>query len=274
MTRATHTTTTSLAALLALALAACGAPAPQNRPAAAPLTRITYDLPTAVIRSTPPAFGAEPPVGRAIPPTLTPESYAAISSEPPTLTPEPPTLTPEPYAAISPEPYAAISPEPPTLTPEPYAAISPEMRVPQRIIVGSIGLDRGLVSVGLDAADFPVVPDHDVAWYNRSARPGGGDNVVVWGHALRFRNAPDLAAPLERMKLASVGDSVQIVTADGASFAYVIREQVWARPDEVGYILPKGVELLTIVNCIGDIVITDGEIDMSHRLITIADPLF
>lgn len=244
-------TVAPLAALLALALAACNAPAPAARLAPDLAPTASHRLPTAVILVAPHAIAREDSPPRALVPSATPEPTAA-----------PPSATAEPTVAL------------PSATPEPYAAIAPELRAPQRIIVASIGLDRGLVSVGLDAADIPVVPDHDVAWYNRSARPGGGDNVVVWGHALRFSSTPDLPAPLERMKLAGVGDTVQIVTADGATFTYVIRDQVWARPEEVAYILPKGSEQLTIVNCIGAIVITDGEVDMSHRLITIAEPQF
>jgi hypothetical protein len=49
---------------------------------------------------------------------------------------------------------------------------------------------------------------------------------------------------------------------------------VLARPNEVQYVLPQGRELLTLVSCIGDRVYVGGEVvDMSHRLITIAEPV-
>ena len=44
-------------------------------------------------------------------------------------------------------------------------------------------------------------------------------------------------------------------------------------PSEVDYILPKDKEMVTLVSCIGDKVINNGEVvDESHRLITIAEP--
>jgi hypothetical protein len=53
----------------------------------------------------------------------------------------------------------------------------------------------------------------------------------------------------------------------------VVTQQVWAKPEQVEYILPKGSERITMVSCIGSAVIAGGEvIDMSNRLITIAEP--
>ena len=50
-------------------------------------------------------------------------------------------------------------------------------------------------------------------------------------------------------------------------------KQIWVTPDQVEYILPKGREMVTMVSCIGDKIIQEGEVvDESHRLITIAEP--
>lgn len=162
----------------------------------------------------------------------------------------------------------------PTLTPSPQPVAEHAKRTPNRLIIGSIQLDQPLVAVGLDPANSPVVPDHDVAWYKLSASPGDGENVVIWGHALRFRSAPNLPAPLERVRDAQIGDTITLVTADGATHEYVIAEQLWATPDQVSWILPTGDERLTIVNCIGDEVIdaNGSVVSMTHRLITIARP--
>lgn len=180
----------------------------------------------------------------------------------PRVTPQPP--TPEPTL---PPP----TPEPTLPPPTPEVSHS----APNRIIIGSIHLDRLLVSVGLAPNNDPVVPDHDVAWYNRSASPGDGDNIVLWAHALRFAAAPELPAPFERVRDARVGDSITVITADGAAHEYVIAEQLWATPDQVAYILPTGDERLTLVNCIGDYVVdaTGAVVSMTHRLITIARPV-
>lgn len=206
----------------------------------------------------------------------------------PSLEPVLPSPTPPPSATATPSALVAATEiaataqveVPPTpvaqesIT-EPAEAQAPAPLVDRRpvhIRIETIGLDRALVPVGLTTNNVPVVPDYDAAWYTLSATPGGGENVVVWGHALRFVATPDWPAPFERVKEARVGDSITIVSADGSKHRYVIREQIWATPDQVRYILPQGREQLTLVNCIGEIVVTGGVVDMTHRLITIALP--
>jgi sortase (surface protein transpeptidase) len=66
---------------------------------------------------------------------------------------------------------------------------------------------------------------------------------------------------------------VTIFTADGRAHVYVVHEQIWVKPEQVEYILPQGRELVTMVSCIGDKVIVGNELEMSHRLITIALPV-
>ena len=141
------------------------------------------------------------------------------------------------------------------------------------MVIGDIKLDGRLVSVGLDKNRIPIVPNHDIGWYNLSARPGEGDNIVLWGHVLRFREAPKIPAPFARIKQLKPGASVKLYDRDGNIHAYVVTRQVWVTPDQVEYILPKGREMVTMVSCIGDKIIQDGEVvDESHRLITIAEP--
>ncbi|NTW01743.1 MAG: class F sortase [Oscillochloris sp.] len=163
----------------------------------------------------------------------------------------------------------------PTASPAPTVSrVSATVSMPpNRMIIDSIDLDRSLVDVGLGSNNTPVVPDYDVAWYEQSARPGTGENVVVWGHALRFLRTPNTPAPLERMKDAKIGDAVTLVAADGTTYTYVISDQIWALPNQVAYIMPQGHEQLTIVNCIGARVINDeGQLTTAYRLITVAKP--
>jgi LPXTG-site transpeptidase (sortase) family protein len=141
------------------------------------------------------------------------------------------------------------------------------------MVIGDITLDGRLVSVGLDKNRIPVVPNHDIGWYNLSARPGEGDNIVLWGHVLRFREAPKIPAPFARVKELKPGAAVKLYDRDGNIHTYVVTKQVWVTPDQVEYILPKGREMVTMVSCIGDKIIQDGEVvDETHRLITIAEP--
>jgi hypothetical protein len=144
---------------------------------------------------------------------------------------------------------------------------------PVQIVISAIGLDGVIVPAGLDATGAPAVPKHDVGWYILSAAPGEGENVVLWGHVLRFIDEPQIPAPFARVKNLRPGDTITISNRGGDPHTYVVTQQIWARPDEVQYIQPQGHEQLTLVSCIGDQVIVEGEvIDISHRLITIALP--
>jgi sortase (surface protein transpeptidase) len=145
-------------------------------------------------------------------------------------------------------------------------------RAPVRIVIPDIDMDQPLEAVGLDDQGLPVVPKHAAAWYSDSAVPGQGDNVVLWGHALRFKREPNIPAPFGRLKDLSPGGQVLLYDAAGTAYSYVITRQVWATPDQVKYILPQGREQITMVSCIGDKVVRPTGVDMTHRLITIAEP--
>jgi sortase (surface protein transpeptidase) len=179
----------------------------------------------------------------------------------------PPTATPEPL--LEPEPTIA----PPVQPTAPPAESSANPADPVRVRIGAINMNLPLVSVGLDANRVPIVPNHDAAWYNLSARPGQGDNVVLWGHVLRFTYAPDIPAPFARVKELGVGAPITVQTADGSTHRSEVTEQVQALPGEISYILPQGSERLTLVSCIGEEIIVDGALELSHRLITIAEPV-
>jgi sortase (surface protein transpeptidase) len=157
----------------------------------------------------------------------------------------------------------------PTPTPKPKKPLNPV-----RMRIDAIKLDRKLVSVGLDKNNIPIVPNHDIGWYNLSSTPGQGENIVFWGHVLRFRQAPKLAAPFEKIDTLAIGDEIVLYDAKGTSYRYAITEQLQVTPDQVEYILPTGSERITMVSCYGSKVISKGEVvDMSHRRITIAEPI-
>jgi sortase (surface protein transpeptidase) len=159
----------------------------------------------------------------------------------------------------------------------PRAAAAPEpirASAASRLVIDSIGVDYRVVGVGVDGGGSPVVPDHDVGWYNGSAAPGNGDNVVFWAHVLRFQRAPGIPAPFERLKELPLGARVTVYDDMGVPHQYAVTQQVTVTPDQVEYILPLGRERVTMVSCYGQNVIVNGSVvDMSHRLITIAEPI-
>ncbi len=144
---------------------------------------------------------------------------------------------------------------------------------PKRLLINGIGLNETLMPVGLDRSRRPIVPAHNVGWYIHSARPGQGDNVVMWGHVLRWRATPRIPAPFERLSTLKKGAEIKVVVADGKVYRYRVTKTVWARPSEIQYILPTGKERLTLVSCIGDKVIVSGRLTKKFRLITIAEPI-
>jgi hypothetical protein len=233
------------------------APAPSPSPSA--------EAATAPPSTAAPAATAQPTARLILP---------AATTIPPTVAAPQATATP---AAQAP-PKATVAPKPaPKATDVPAAPAAPAQAAtpsePVRMVIGDIKLDGRLVSVGLDKNRIPIVPNHDIGWYNLSARPGEGDNIVLWGHVLRFREAPKIPAPFARVKELKPGAAVRLYDRDGNIHTYVVTKQLWVTPDQVEYILPKGREMVTMVSCIGDKIIQDGEVvDESHRLITIAEP--
>jgi LPXTG-site transpeptidase (sortase) family protein len=144
---------------------------------------------------------------------------------------------------------------------------------PVRLSIPKINLDLKPVSVGLDKNRVPVVPKHDVGWYNLSAMPGQGENIVFWGHVLRFKATPKIPAPFARVKELKIGDLLILTTAKGEQVRYKVTKAVQVTPDQVKYILPTGKEQVTLVSCIGDNVIAKGEVTKKYRLVTIAEPV-
>lgn len=157
----------------------------------------------------------------------------------------------------------------------PVASASPALTrdIPTRIVIPDVQIDRPVFSVGQDTRGEPIVPEHDVGWYNVSATPGQAENIVLWGHVLRFFDAPDIPAPFARLKELRVGAQVILYDGGGRAHRYRVTRQVWATQGETSFIQPLGHEQLTMVSCIGAQIIVDGAVtDMSHRLITLAIP--
>ena len=244
--------------LVAALLSACGG----SSPAATAPTTVPAEPATAISATAIPAATATVAATSAPTSEPTAQLYLQPSAEP---TAAPQLSATEPAANASIQVAAQPSPAP-QRAPAPAAG-------PVRLVIGDIKLDYRPVSVGLDKNLIPVVPEHDVGWYNLSSGPGEGENIVLWGHVLRFRSAPKIPAPFARVKELAPGASLVLYDGTGNKHSYVVKQQIWVRPDQVEYILPQGKEMVTLVSCIGDKVISNGEVvDESHRLITIAEP--
>jgi hypothetical protein len=254
-----------LLTLCTMFLTGCGAtqaPIPAGPAAAAP----TEALPPSPI---PAAAPTARPSATPQPASPTAPTPVATSTARPTAAPTQGVPTAAVPTANATELAAAVGPVAPTAAPTAEQARAAASD-PVRLVIGAITLDRSLIPVGLDEQRVPIVPNHDVGWYTYSGRPGAGENIVLWGHVLRFRNTPNIPAPFARLEEVDVGAELLLYSADGVAHRYIVSEKVLATPDQVEFILPKGRELLTLVSCIGDKVIVDGSVEMTHRLITIA----
>lgn len=200
----------------------------------------------------------------------------------PTPSPQPTaTLEPSPtIPAVTPTLAATSTPEPPALEPE-IAPATPVMEPttkaqpsqPVRLIVPQIDLDLEPMPVGLDEERVPIVPRHDVGWFEESAMPQEGSNVIFWAHVLRWKDSPNIPAPFARIHELQPGADLIVVTADGNEHRYRVTQQVQVRPEEVQYIYPTTRERVTLVSCIGDKVILNGTLTKEFRLVTIAEPV-
>ena len=144
---------------------------------------------------------------------------------------------------------------------------------PSRMIIPAIGLDLAPVAVGLDEHRVPIVPKHEVGWFTESAKPGERSNVIFWGHVLRWKDSPKVAAPFERIHELQAGAEITIVTVDGLERRYRVTEQIRTKPEETQLLYPTLAERLTLVSCIGDKVIQQGTLTKEFRLVTIAEPV-
>jgi LPXTG-site transpeptidase (sortase) family protein len=242
--------TRSLLLLTALSLAGCGAQERAVRP---------LDTPSAV-----PAAAVAPSL------PLAATSQALIDTPILDTTPDRPPampLTPSTPVAGDRAPTPVVE-QPPEATSIPL----PAPVKPVRITISDIDMDRPLLAVGLGPDTLPIVPKHDAGWYESSAAPGQGENIVLWGHALRFKDEPQIPAPFGQLQKLKLNTKVVLYNQSGKAYNYRVTQQVWATPDQVQYILPQGEERLTMISCIGDKVMTKHGIDMTHRLVTIAEP--
>lgn len=123
---------------------------------------------------------------------------------------------------------------------------------PVRLRVGAIGMDTGLVGLGLDAEGVLEVPRgaHPAGWFRGAPTPGEAGPAILTGH-VDYSGKPGVFAHLGRVE---VGDQIQVERADGrvAVFeAYEIEAVSKGRfPTEKVYGNQAGAEL-RLITCTG-----------------------
>ncbi|GBD18960.1 hypothetical protein HRbin27_01461 [bacterium HR27] len=156
------------------------------------------------------------------------------------------------------------------------AVVSTAAPVDNRIVrlrIPAIGVDAPVVIKGLDGARRMEAPDRpeEVAWYDFTALPGEGSNVVLAGHVDFTGVGPAVFWDLWRVR---VGDIVELELADGRIARYRVSgletvEEATAPVERI--VGPTPMERLTLITCAGNYNPATGRYD--QRLIVVAEPL-
>ena len=99
-----------------------------------------------------------------------------------------------------------------------------------------------VVTIGGVVGKRPVVSANAVNWWQQSALPGQGSNVVLYGHS------PGVFSDLHGIK----PGAVITVTNEGRAYGYVVIRYFVAGETAGYWIDPTPKERLTLVTCVGD----------------------
>ncbi len=122
-----------------------------------------------------------------------------------------------------------------------------------RLLIPAIGVDAAVIVKGVGADGVMEVPDNarDVAWYDFTAHPGSGGNVVFSGHVDFHGVGPAVFWDLGKLQ---PGDPIDLRLEDGTSYHYRVTEKgVYGAADApVDRIVGQTpVESVTIITCTG-----------------------
>jgi sortase (surface protein transpeptidase) len=122
---------------------------------------------------------------------------------------------------------------------------------PMTVTIPGIGVDAGIVAVGLRADGAMQLPDPaQVGWYRRGPRPGAPGPAVLIGHV----DSDDAPAVFYRLRELRPGDEILVSRADGSTIRFVVErlerhpktalpvERIWA---------PTSKPLLRLITCGG-----------------------
>ncbi|WP_433798479.1 class F sortase [Actinomycetospora sp. CA-084318] len=120
---------------------------------------------------------------------------------------------------------AGALPAPPATTaPATPVPTGPPPSPPARIVVGKIGVDSAVTSVGLNPDRTMEVPAkgplYDLAaWYRYSVTPGQQGPSVIIGHIDSVENGPSV---FFRLGALAPGDPIAVTRADGRVITFVV----------------------------------------------------
>lgn len=145
--------------------------------------------------------------------------------------------------------------------PAPASATSQELieadaPMPTRIGIPRIGIDASIVVMGLDADNYPEVPNSgaEVAWYTFTAPPGGGSNAVFSGHVDWYYWDMPVEGVFYHLRELQIGDQISVDLEDGSQLRYKVTGNVavsYDDPNVVAVMDPTSKDVITLVTCGG-----------------------
>ena len=132
----------------------------------------------------------------------------------------------------------------------------PDTPAPTRIGIPSIGVAASIVVMGLDAENYPEVPNtgDEVAWYTFSATPGRGSNAVFSGHVDWYYWGMPVEGVFYRLRELQIGDQITLDLEDGSRLRYSVTGNVataYDDPNVVDVMEPTSKDVLTLITCGG-----------------------
>lgn len=127
---------------------------------------------------------------------------------------------------------------------------------PTHVRIERIGVDAPVLTMGLDAENYPEVPNEGglVAWYNFSARPGTGSNAVLSGHVDWYYGGVPGEGVFYHLRELQLGDQITVDMEDGRQVRYAVTGNVataYDDPNVVEVMGPTTKDVLTIITCGG-----------------------
>lgn len=113
---------------------------------------------------------------------------------------------------------------------------------PTEVIINAAKIDLPIIPAQIKEGVWEI-PEATAGHLYTSARPGEGNNIVVYAH-----NKKHLFGPLHQVK---VGDIIAIKTDKNSVYEYTISERIIAKPDQIELVSPTDHEVLTVYTCTG-----------------------
>lgn len=113
---------------------------------------------------------------------------------------------------------------------------------PNKIVISSLGVDLP-VEISTINDGIWEVSDEAVSFLDRSAKPGEGGNIVLYGH-----NKRHILGTLPNIR---VGDVIEVYDEDGKEYKYQVENTFIVTPDDVSVVQPTDHEVLTVYTCVG-----------------------